>query len=323
MAIAGTNTVGAGVTTTDHDNIFAVSTQLSLDLVTRVDLVLLGQEFHGEMNTVQVTPWHWQVTRLFGSASQHDSVKILLQLGGRNGHFGPVGDFAALGQFANHYTSPKNDALGLHLCDTPVDVGLFHLEVRNAITQQATNTIVLLEQSHVMPRAGKLLRRRHSGRARADNSHFFSGFCLRRLRMHPTLVPGAVDDGVLNRLDAYRVVIHIQRTGGFAGRWTNATRELGKIIGAVQNINGILPVAPVNQVVEVRNDVVDRAATVTKRRTAVHATGGLLVGLGVVKPNDKLFVILESFGDWLVALFDPLKLYKTGHLSHGRILFSL
>jgi hypothetical protein len=87
-------------------------------------LVLLRQELHREMDAVEVAAGHRQVARLLGAAGQQHGVEVLLQLLGRDGFLGPVGDLGALGQSfaADHHAGAEGDALGLHLLDAAVDV---------------------------------------------------------------------------------------------------------------------------------------------------------------------------------------------------------
>ena len=121
---------------------------------------------------------------------------------------------------------------------------------------------------------------------------------------------------MLDRLDAYRLVVDIEGAGGLAGGRADAAGELGKVVGAVQNINGVFPVAPKHQLIEIGNDVVDRAAAVTKRCAAIHAPRGLLLGLPVIKREDEFLVIFEPFWHGLVALLKPLEFHETSDFSH-------
>ena len=57
----------------------------------------------------------------------------------------------------------EGHAFGLHLLTPRVDVMLLHLEVGNAVAQQAAGLGVLLEHMHVVPGARELLR---AGQAR-------------------------------------------------------------------------------------------------------------------------------------------------------------
>ena len=69
----------------------------------------------------------------------------------------------------------EGHAFGLHLLDAPVDVRLLHLEVGNAVAQQAADAVVLLEHGHLMARARQLLRGGQAGRAGADDGDLLAG----------------------------------------------------------------------------------------------------------------------------------------------------
>ena len=133
MAGAGAHAIRAGVATADDHHVFAFGTQLLFELVARVDLVLLGQELHGEMDTGQIAAGRGQVARLLSAAGQQHRVKILLQLCWADGFLGPIGDLGAFGQFTHHHTGSEGHAFGLELLGAAVDVCFLHLEVGNAI----------------------------------------------------------------------------------------------------------------------------------------------------------------------------------------------
>ena len=316
MAIAGAHAVRARITTTDHDDVLAVSPQLAFELVARIDLVLLGQELHGEMHARQFTPRHGQIARLLGATRQQHGIKVFLQLCGRNGLLGPVGHLRVFGHFADQHTGADRHAFLGQLVGPAVNVRFFHLEVRDAITQQATDAVVLFKQRHVMPDPCQLLGCRHAGWAGAHHGNLLAGFDTGRLRQHPALGPSAVDDGVLDRLDAHRFIVHVQRASRLAGCRTNTTGEFGKVVGAVQGVDRRLPVVSIHHVVEVRNDVVDRATIVAKRSAAIHATRRLLAGLLIIQTHHKLFVMLQALHNGLVALFDALKFHESSDFSH-------
>ena len=88
-------------------------------------------------------------------------------------------------------------------------MGLLHLEVRNAIAQQAPNTVVLFKDRDFMACPCELLGGGEACRPRADHGHFLTGLVCGRLRHDPALLPAPVDDRVLNRLDAYRIIVEI------------------------------------------------------------------------------------------------------------------
>jgi hypothetical protein len=54
-------------------------------------------------------------------------------------------------------------------------VALLHLEVGDAVAQQAADAAVLLEHRHRVAGARQLLRRRQAGRAGADHGHALAG----------------------------------------------------------------------------------------------------------------------------------------------------
>ena len=162
----------------------------------------------------------------------------------------------------------------------------------------------------------ELLRSGQASRAAAHHRHLLAGLGLGRLGLHPTLGPGAVDDGVLDGLDTHGIVIHVQRAGGLARGGADAAGELREVVGGVQHLDGALPVATEHQVVEVRDDVVDRAAAVAEGRAAVHAARPLHLGLLLGQADDELFPVLQALGHGLVALFQALKLEEAGDFSH-------
>src|SRR5690606_12063583 len=123
----------------------------------------------------------------------------------------------------------------------------------------------------VVAGACQLLRGGHAGRAGADHGDLLAGLELGHTRLHPAFGPGAVDDRVLDALDAHGLVVHVERARRFTRRRADAAGELGEVVGGVEHFPGVLPVAAVHEVVEVRNDVVDRAAAVAERNAAVHA----------------------------------------------------
>eukprot|EP00042_Codosiga_hollandica_P012252 m.27506 g.27506 ORF g.27506 m.27506 type:complete len:361 (+) comp39781_c0_seq1:890-1972(+) len=319
VAVAGAHAVAAGIATADDDDVLAVGAQLVLQLVASVDLVLLRQEFHREVHAGEIAAGHGQVARLLGATGQHDGVELRLQVIGRDRLLGPVGDLGTLGQCSDHHAGAELDALGLHLLDAAVDVGLLHLEVRNAVAQQAADAVVLLEHRDAVADASQLLRRSQASRAGADDGNLLAGLHLGRLGRDPAFGPGAVDDGVLDGLDPHGVVIDVQRAGRLARCRADAAGELGEVVGAVQHGDRVLPVlsaALVDQVVEVWNDVVDRAAAVAERRAAVHAARALLLRLVDVQRNDEFLVVLDASDDGLVALFQTLVLHEAGDFSH-------
>ena len=179
------------------------------------------------------------------------------------------------------------------------------------------DAVVLFEHHHVVPGARQLLRAGEAGGARADDRDLLAGLVLRRLRQDPALFPGLVDDRVLERLDPDRVVVDPQRARLLARRRAYAAGEFGEVVRRVQRLDRVLPVLPVNQIVEVRDDVVDRAAAHAERGAAVHAARALDPRFLVGEVSDELAPValarLGRFG----RLLEALMLEKPGDLAHS------
>ena len=111
---------------------------------------------------------------------------------------------------------------------------LLHLEVGDAVAEQAAGMGVLLVDMHVVAGAGELLGRGKSGRTGADDGDALAGLRLRRLRPHPALGEGLVGDGAFDRLDGDRHVDDVERAGGLARRRADAAGHLGEIVGRVE-----------------------------------------------------------------------------------------
>src|SRR5690606_31209768 len=152
----------------------------------------------------------------------------------------------------------------------------FQLEVGDAVAQQAADAAAFLKYGHAVSGARQLLRAGQSGGAGADDGDFLAGAALGWLGTHPAFLPAALDDGVLDGLDADGVVVDVQRTGRFAGGGADPSGELREVVGGVQCIQRRAPLLAVDQVVPVGDQIVDGAAVVAERDAAVHAAGGLV-----------------------------------------------
>ena len=63
------------------------------------------------------------------------------------------------------HADPEFDTLGPHLLDAPIDVIFLHLEIRDAVAQQSSDTVILLEQHDIVTGSTELLRAGHAGGA--------------------------------------------------------------------------------------------------------------------------------------------------------------
>ncbi len=103
-----------------------------------------------------------QVAALLGAAGEHDGVVIGEQRLRRQ----VDADMRAV---------MEGHALGLHLLHAPVDVVLLHLEIGDAIAQQAAGLGEFLEHVHVVAGARELLRAGHAGGSRAHDRDLLAG----------------------------------------------------------------------------------------------------------------------------------------------------
>src|SRR5277367_311874 len=121
--------------------------------------------------------------------------------------------------------------------------------------------------------ASQLLRASQASWPGADNRDLLAGplpecFGLESLR------DGAVGDRAFDRFDGHRIVVDVKRAGSFAGRRADPAGDFGEIIGRMQVARGLVPVAAIDEVVPVRDLVVDG----TPRRTGRQRAGALAIG---------------------------------------------
>ena len=172
----------------------------------------------------------------------------------------------------------EDDALGLELGQAAVQDGLLHFELGDAVAQEAARALGPLVDGHGVAGPGQLLGRGQAGRSRAHDGHRLAGAHRRQLRGDPALVPGPLDDLVLDPLDGHRQLVDPEHARRLAGRRAQPPGELGEVVRRVQALHGVGPVVPVDQVVPFGNQIPERAAVMAERDAAVHAAGTLLLG---------------------------------------------
>ena len=269
------------------------------------------------MDAVEVAAGNRQVARRFGAAGQRHRVIGFHQLL----RIDRAGRIAA-----DRLAVMEGDALSLHLRDAAVDDVLFHLEVRNAIAHQSAGLGELLIDMDVMAGAGELLRAGEARRAGADDGNRLAGLVRGDLRTQPAILPSAVGDRAFDGLDGHRVVVDVQRAGGFARRRTDAAGDLREIVGRVQVARGFFPAALIDQIVPVRDLVVDRTAgragrdragAVAIGHAAIHAARGLIARFFLAERDHKFLERLHALGHRLVSTVVAIEFQKTGNLAHS------
>src|SRR6476620_5108834 len=121
---------------------------------------------------------------------------------------------------------------------------------------------------------------------RSNDSHSFARSHKRWLRNDPSFLEPTIDNGALNTLNRNRIVIDSEHTRSLARRWTHSAGKLRKVIGLVKQFQGTTPVASIDQVIPVRNQVVKRTtgrrtiqkcACVAERYSTIHTSRRLFL----------------------------------------------
>ncbi len=207
----------------------------------------------------------------------------------------------------------KLGALGPHLVEAAVEVALLHLELGDAVAQQAAEAVGPLVDDHGVAGPGQLLGGGQAGGAGADDGHRLARAHGGRHRSHPALGPGPVDDRDLDLLDGHRVGVDPEHAGRFARGRAQPPGELGEVVGGVQAVDGLAPVVAVDQVVPVGDEVAERAARCCRTGCRSPCSGwpgcaGASIGEGLVDlvpvlqphrhrpPGGQLAVVLQEAG---------------------------
>ena len=208
-------------------------------------------------------------------------------------------------------------ALGQHLLQPPVENVLLHLEIRDAVTHQAADAVVLFVYGDSVSGTAQLLRGGQTRRSRSDHRHALSGEYPGRLRMNPTLREGVLDNGLLDLLDGHRRFVDSQHASGFARRGTDAAGEFGEVIRGVQHPDGFAPVAAVDQIVPIGNDIGERASRVAEWHAAIHAAGALRADLLLGKVEVDFKPILDALGGRTAGWQFPWIFEESGRFTHA------
>jgi hypothetical protein len=251
----------------DHHDVLAVGEDrlVGPDWLAGHAPILLRQEVHREVHAREVAAGNGQVARRLGAAGKRDGVMRVDKV--RSAH-----------RYADMGVVVEDDAFGRHLLNAPIDMALFHLEIWNAVAQQAARLGVLLIDVDVMAGARELLSAGETCRTRPDDGDFLARFALRRFGHNPALGESAVDDRAFDGLDGHRRVLNVEGAGRFAWRRANPAGDLRKVVGREQIARRLPPIAAIGEIVPVRDLVVDWTADVTIGDAAVHAARGLVAG---------------------------------------------
>ncbi len=174
-----------------------------------------------------------------------------------------------------------------------------------------------------MPSPRELLRTGEPRRSRANHSDFFAGLHIGEFGFDPAVRPGAIDDRALDGFDCHRTIVNVQRASGFARCRTNAAGELRKIIRRMKIARSLLPIGVIDEVVPIRDLIVDRAAAVAKRNPAIHAACRLILGRFLGKRDHEFLVMTNPVGSRRIAPVAPVNFEESRYLAHASQKFLL
>ena len=237
-------------------------------------------------------------------AAKHDRVELLVELVDRD-----IDTYRDAGA--------KLGALRAHLVQPPFEETLLHLELGDAVTQQAADAVRSLEDHDPVAGARELLRGRESGGARAHDRDTLPGEHGGRLRLDPSLVPGPVDDLDLDLLDRHRIAVDAEHARGLARSRAQPTRELGEVVRRVKPLDRLVPAVSVDEVVPVGDQVAERTTVVAEGDAAVHAPTGLVAQLLFGERLVNLVPVEQPHGDGASRRPAPRPLEKAGDITHG------
>ena len=276
-----------------------------------------GQVLHGQVDAPELPARRRQVTAQGRPTRQDDGVVLAAQL---------LDGEVAVPAAADLDAGDEPGALGPHLVQPPVEHGLLHLELGDAVAQQPADPVGPLEHGDVVPGAGELLGGGQPGRPGTDDGDLLAGVLLRGNRLDQVALERLVDDLPLDLLDRDRRLLQVQHAGALARRRAQLPGELREVVGRVQPLDRLGPVVAAGEVVPLGDQVAQRAAVVAERDAAVHAPGGLLAyrgdredGVLTVLPGEvDVLPVHDPHVDGTPRRQRPLVLEEPGRVSHVR-----
>src|SRR5260370_6220179 len=146
--------------------------------------------------------------------------------------------------------------------------------------------------------AAQLLGRCQSCGARTNDGHLFPSANLRRSGTDPAFDKPVLNDIFFDLLDRNRRLVNPQHTRRFARRGTNPPGEFRKIVSRVQLANRLFPTPVIDQIVPIRNQVVDGTSRLTEGHAAVHAARALSSQLFFGKVLIDLEPVVDALRNW-------------------------
>lgn len=123
----------------------------------------------------------------------------------------------------------ESDTFALDLLDTTINEVLLHLEVRNAVTQQAACLGFALIDVNLVTGAAELLGSGETRRTGPDDRDLLACVNRGRLWHDKAQFVGLVGNCLFDRLDRNRRILKVQRAS-LARRGTDATGKFRKLL---------------------------------------------------------------------------------------------
>ena len=305
VAVGGPQAVRTGVAAAENDHVASGGADGIRHPVPGHQPVLASQVLHGEVHALQIPPGNRKVSRRQRPDREDDRVEAPCER-------------VEIEVLTDVDAGFKLDPFGAHLIETAVQPLLLHLEVGDAVAQQASRPVVPLEHGHRVTDPRELLGGGESGRSRSHHRHRVSGGGVAGRGRYPPFLPCVVDDLLLDLADGDRFAADVEHARFFAWRGTYAARELRKVVGGVKPLARLAPPRAGDEIVPVRNVVAQWASLVAERDAAVDAARRLLAK----RPRSQVALDLPPVPDpFLRGAFRQAasrNLDECGALSHLR-----
>src|SRR6185312_9170892 len=96
-----------------------------------------------------------------------------------------------------------------------------------------------------------------------------------RLGTDEAFLESALDNALFDLLDGDRRLVNAKHACCLARSGTNPSRKLRKIVGRMQLSHRFFPMTAVDEIIPVRNEIVDRTPGMAERHAAIHAARAL------------------------------------------------
>ena len=271
----GSYTIHRSVTTADHHHALAIGVQLAAiklrHLIAKALAVAGGQIVDGAHHTGGPYPRRFHVARFVDSGGDQNG--IMLPAKGVEAHI------------HTHGAIQRQLHTGLfQLFDPLHHHRLFQLEPGDAIGQQPPGTVIAVIDRDLHPLTAQEIGSGQPAGTGTDDAHRFRAFRHRADRLHPALFPGGVGKVFFNRANRHSAVAGLfDHAIAFAQPVlrADAAADLGKCVGGLGNLVGLLQAALRGHPQPVGDVVVQRAMGLAVGHAALAAAAGLVGGLAV------------------------------------------